>query len=143
MTPMMHERVRNMFGDAGLTVGFTVQKLVYDDPEDLTQAVMVFRPNGGSNIRHDLGSEHHVLVDVIGAKDKRGDAANAVQRIVDYPYRDRKECRSCPANQTFTAHLWLQYSKTQRGISAFTQQTSSASCAPGTGISAMTTPTAG
>jgi len=84
MTPMMHERVRNMFGDAGLTAGFTVQKLMYDDPEDLTQAVMVFRPNGGSNIRHDLGSEHHVLVDVIGTKDKRGDAANAVQRIVDY-----------------------------------------------------------
>lgn len=84
MTPMMHERVRNMFGDAGLTAGFTVQKLMYDDPEDLTQAVMVFRPNGGSNIRHDLGSEHHVLVDVIGAKDKRGDAAYAVQRIVDY-----------------------------------------------------------
>lgn len=84
MTPMMHERVRNMFGDAGLTAGFTVQKLMYDEPEDLTQAVMVFRPNGGSNIRHDLGSEHHVLVDVIGAKDKRGDAANAVQRIVDY-----------------------------------------------------------
>lgn len=84
MTPMMHERVRNMFGDAGLTAGFTVQKLMYDDPEDLTQAVMVFRPNGGSNIRHDLSSEHHVLVDVIGAKDKRGDAANAVQRIVDY-----------------------------------------------------------
>ncbi|HAX4942806.1 phage tail termination protein [Escherichia coli] len=84
MTPMMHERVRNMFGDAGLTAGFTVQKLMYDDPEDLTQAVMVFRPNGGSNIRYDLGSEHHVLVDVIGAKDKRGDAADAVQRIVDY-----------------------------------------------------------
>ncbi|EEW1517460.1 phage tail termination protein [Escherichia coli] len=84
MTPMMHERVRNMFGDAGLTAGFTVQKLMYGDPEDLTQAVMVFRPNGGSNIRHDLGSEHHVLVDVIGAKDKRGDAADAVQRIVDY-----------------------------------------------------------
>ncbi len=84
MTPMMHERVRNMFGDAGLTAGFVVQKLMYDDPEDLTQAVMVFRPSGGSNIRHDLGSELHVLVDVIGAKDKRGDAANAVQRIVDY-----------------------------------------------------------
>ncbi|HAX3616097.1 TPA: hypothetical protein JV334_004603 [Escherichia coli] len=84
MTPMMYERVRNMFGDAGLTAGFTVQKLMYDDLEDLAQAVMVFRPNGGSNIRHDLGSEHHVLVDVIGAKDKRGDAVVAVQRIVDY-----------------------------------------------------------
>jgi hypothetical protein len=32
MTPMMHERVRNMFGDAGLTTGFTVQQLMYDDP---------------------------------------------------------------------------------------------------------------
>lgn len=84
MTPMMHERVRNMFGDAGLTAGFTVQKLMYDDPEDLTQAVMVFRPNGGTDVRNDLGSEHYVLVDVIAAKDKRGDAVNAVQRIVDY-----------------------------------------------------------
>lgn len=84
MTPMMHERVRNMFGDAGLTAGFTVQKLMYDDPEDLTQAVMVFRPNGGTDVRNDLGSEHYVLVDVIAAKDRRGDAANAVQRIVDY-----------------------------------------------------------
>jgi len=84
MTPLMHERVRNMFGDAGLTAGFTVQKLIYDDPEDLTQAVMVFRPNGGSNVRNDLGAEYYVLVDVIAAKDKRGDAVNAVQRIVDY-----------------------------------------------------------
>jgi len=84
MTPMMHERVRNMFGDAGLTAGFTVQKLMYDDPEDLTQAVMVFRPNGGTNVRNDLGSEYYVLVDVVAAKDKRGDAVNAVQRIVDY-----------------------------------------------------------
>ena len=84
MTPMMHERVRNMFGDAGLTTGFTVQQLMYDDPGDLSKAIMVFRPNGGSNIRTDLGSEYHVLVDVVGAKDKRKDALNAVQRIVDY-----------------------------------------------------------
>ena len=84
MTPMMHERVRNMFGDAGLTDGFTVQKLMYDDPQDLKQGVMVFRPNGGTNIRSDLGSEYYILVDVIAAKDKRGDALSAVQRIIDY-----------------------------------------------------------
>lgn len=84
MTPMMHERVRNMFGDAGLTTGFTVQQLMFDDPGDMSKAIMVFRPNGGSNIRTDLGSEYHVLVDVVGAKDKRKDALNAVQRIVDY-----------------------------------------------------------
>ena len=27
-----------------------------------------------------------------------------------YPYRDNKECRSCPAVPTFTPHLWPQYS---------------------------------
>lgn len=84
MTPMMHERVRNMFGDAGLTTGFTVQQLMYDDPGDLSKAVMVFRPSGGTAIRSSLGSEYYVLVDVIGAKDNRKDALNAVQRIVDY-----------------------------------------------------------
>lgn len=84
MTPMMHERVKELFVDAGLTAGFIVQQLMYDDPGDLSKAVMVFRPNGGSNIRYELGSEYHVLVDVIGAKDKRKAAIDAVQRIVEF-----------------------------------------------------------
>ena len=84
MTPMMYERVRNLFVNSGLTTGFTVQQLMYDDPGKLTEAVIVFRPNGGTNIRNELGSEYHVIVDVIGAKDKRRDAMNAVQRIIDY-----------------------------------------------------------
>lgn len=84
MMPMMHERVRNMFVDAGLTDGFTVQQLMYDDPNDLSKAVMVFRPNGGSNVRANLGAEYHVLVDVVGAKNNRKDAISAVQRIIEY-----------------------------------------------------------
>ena len=84
MTPMMFERVRNLFVEAGLTVGFDIQLLMYEDPNDLTKAAMVFRPGGGTPIRNDLGAEHYVMVDVIGAKDKRGAATNAVQRIVDY-----------------------------------------------------------
>uniref|UniRef100_UPI003F54F22C phage tail termination protein n=1 Tax=Klebsiella aerogenes TaxID=548 RepID=UPI003F54F22C len=84
MTPMMHERVRNLFVNAGLTAGFTVQQLMYDDPGDQSKSVMVFRPNGGANIRNELGSEYHVLVDVVGAKDKRKAALDAVQRVVDY-----------------------------------------------------------
>lgn len=82
--PMMYERVRNLFVNSGLTTGFTVQQLMYDDPGRLTEAVIVFSPNGGTNIRNELGSEYHVIVDVIGAKDKRKDAMNAVQRIIDY-----------------------------------------------------------
>lgn len=84
MTPMIYERVRNMFVGAGLTADFTVQQLMYEDPGKLAETVMVFRPNGGANIRNDLGSEYHVIVDVIGAKDKRKAAVDAVQRIVDY-----------------------------------------------------------
>lgn len=84
MMPMMHERVRNMFVDAGLTDGFTVQQLMYDDPNDLSKAVMVFRPNGGSNVRTNLGAEYHVLVDVVGAKNNRKDAISAVQRIIEH-----------------------------------------------------------
>ncbi|MDU2940142.1 MAG: hypothetical protein E7B59_13345 [Enterobacteriaceae bacterium] len=84
MTPMMHERVRNLFGNAGLTDGFTVQKLMYDDPKNLNVGVIVFRPAGGTAIRTDLGAEHYVMVDVVGAKEKRGDAAAAVQKIIDY-----------------------------------------------------------
>ncbi|HED3851495.1 TPA: hypothetical protein R4217_000314 [Enterobacter soli] len=94
MTPMMHERVRNLFGGAGLTSGFIIQQLMFDDPKDLSKAVMVFRPNGGANIRNELGSEYHVLVDVIGAKDKRKAAADAVQRIVDY-VQDNPVSDSC------------------------------------------------
>lgn len=84
MIPMMYERVRNMFAKAGLTAGFIEQLLMFDDPNDLSKAVMVFRSNGGSAIRNDLGAEHYVLVDVVGARTKRNEAALAVQRIVDY-----------------------------------------------------------
>lgn len=84
MIPMMYERVRNMFAKAGLTAGFIEQLLMFDDPNDLSKAVMVFRSNGGSAIRNDLGAEHYVLVDVVGAKSKRNEAALAVQRIIDY-----------------------------------------------------------
>jgi len=58
MIPMMYERVRNMFVNAGLTDGFTDQLLMFDDPKDPSKAVMVFRSNGGSAIRNDLGAEH-------------------------------------------------------------------------------------
>lgn len=84
MIPMMYERVRNMFAKAGLTAGFIEQLLMFDDPNDLSKAVMVFRSNGGSAIRNDLGAEHYVSVDVVGAKSKRNEAALTVQRIVDY-----------------------------------------------------------
>lgn len=84
MIPMMYERVRNMFVNAGLTAGFIEQLLMFDDPKDLSKAVMVFRSNGGSAIRNDLGAEHYVLVDVVGAKSKRNETALAVQRIIDY-----------------------------------------------------------
>lgn len=84
MNPSMHKRVRNYFVDAGLTAGFTVQQLVWNDSKDLKEAFIVFRPNGGSPIRKDLGSDYYVMVDVIGAKEANGAADDAVQSIIDY-----------------------------------------------------------
>lgn len=84
MTPPMYERVQQYFDDAKLTDGYIVQLLMFDDTKKLTDSFMVFRPNGGSNIRNDLGAEHYVLVDVVSAKGKRGQVTERVQQIIDY-----------------------------------------------------------
>lgn len=86
MTPAMYERVRNYFVDAGLTTGFIVQLLAWEDTKKLTDAFVVFRPNGGTNILNDLGSDHYVLVDVISAKGKgkHRSAAEKAQEIINY-----------------------------------------------------------
>jgi len=82
LNPPMHTRVRNHFVDAGLTVGFTTQLLVWNDSGKLTDSFMVFRPNGGSPIRDELGAEYYVMVDVIGAKGANGAVDERVQQII-------------------------------------------------------------
>lgn len=84
MTPAMYERVRNFFVDAGLTTGSIVQMLAFEDTKNLADSFIVFRPNGGTDIRNDLGSDHYVMVDVIGAKDKRGATTKKAQDLIDY-----------------------------------------------------------
>lgn len=84
MTPSMYERVKNLFVAAGLTEGRIVQLLFFEDTRKATDSFIVFRPNGGTPIRKDLGAEHYVLVDVIGTRDKRAVIAQAVQKIIDY-----------------------------------------------------------
>ncbi len=68
MTPSMYERVKNLFVAAGLTEGRIVQLLFFEDTRKATDSFIVFRPNGGTPIRKDLGAEHYVLVDVIGPR---------------------------------------------------------------------------
>ncbi|ELY3800600.1 hypothetical protein BS414_14005 [Cronobacter sakazakii] len=84
MNPPMHTRVRNYFMNAGLTDGFKVQLLMWTDSGTESDRFMVFRPNGGSNIRNGLGNEHYILVDVIGAKGGNAFVDECVQQIVDY-----------------------------------------------------------
>ncbi|ELY3999356.1 hypothetical protein SMY30_003987 [Cronobacter sakazakii] len=84
MNPPMHTRVRNYFMNAGLTDGFKVQLLMWTDSGTESDRFMVFRPNGGSNIRNGLGNEQYILVDVIGAKGGNAFVDERVQQIVDY-----------------------------------------------------------
>ncbi|ELQ6126756.1 hypothetical protein R2255_003790 [Cronobacter dublinensis] len=84
MNPPMHTRVRNYFVNAGLTDGFKVQLLMWTDSGTESDRFMVFRPNGGSNIRNGLSNEQYILVDVIGAKGGNAFVDEHVQQIVDY-----------------------------------------------------------
>lgn len=82
MNPPMHTRVRDYFVNAGLTDGFTTQLLMWNDTGNLSDKFLVFRPNGGSSIRNELGAEYYVMVDVIGAKGGNGAVDAAVQAII-------------------------------------------------------------
>jgi hypothetical protein len=86
MNPPMHKRVRNLFADAGLTDGFKVQLLMWRDSEKSTDSFIVFRPNGGTQVDRDRGSEYYVLVDVISGADVSfyESTDTAVQRIIEY-----------------------------------------------------------
>lgn len=84
MNPPMHARVRNYFVDAGLTAGFIVQMLLWQDTGKQTDKMMVFRPNGGTAVRNGLGSQYFILVDVVGAKGANAAVDTAAQTIIDY-----------------------------------------------------------
>jgi hypothetical protein len=86
MNPPMHKRIRNLFSDAGLTDGFKVQLLMWRDSGKSTDSFIVFRPNGGTQIDRDRGSEYYVLVDVISGADVSfyESTDTAVQRIIEY-----------------------------------------------------------
>lgn len=84
MTPAMHRRVRDYFVDAGLTTGFITQMLRWRDTGKDVDKFLVFRPNSGSAIRNDLGSEYLVMVDVVGAINEDEDADNSTQAIISH-----------------------------------------------------------
>lgn len=84
MTPAMHRRVRDYFVDAGLTTGFITQMLRWRDTGKDVDKFIVFRPNSGSAIRYDLGSEYLVMVDVVGAINEDEEADNATQAIISH-----------------------------------------------------------
>jgi hypothetical protein len=80
----MYERVKNMFVDAGLTVGYVVQTLLWTDTNKKTDSFIVFSPGGGTSIRDDLSSNYYVDVTIVGASDKRIATAERMQQIIDY-----------------------------------------------------------
>lgn len=88
MNPPMHTRVRDYFVNAGLTDGFTTQLLMWNDTGNLSDKFLVFRPNGGSSIRNELGAEYYVMVDFIGAKGGNGAVDATVQAIIQHVQSD-------------------------------------------------------
>ncbi|MEG0868191.1 MAG: hypothetical protein RSD49_06920 [Hafnia sp.] len=86
MNPPMHQRVKNLMARANLTTDYTVQSLLWTDSGNLAERFIVFRPNGGTPVDRDIGSDHYVLVDLISGKAK-GEYAKSeadAQAIIDY-----------------------------------------------------------
>lgn len=86
MNPPMHQRVKNLMAKANLTSDYTVQSLLWTDSGNLAERFIVFRPNGGTAVDRDIGSDHYVLVDLISGKAK-GEYAKSeadAQAIIDY-----------------------------------------------------------
>ncbi|MBK5074600.1 hypothetical protein I2492_15540 [Budviciaceae bacterium CWB-B4] len=84
MNPTMPERVRNYLVDGGLLVDCVVQMLRWVDTAKKTDTFVVFRSNGGSNIRNDLGAEYYILVDVVGAINDDRKTDQLVNSIIDF-----------------------------------------------------------
>ena len=84
MTPPMYLRLRDHFEDAGLTAGLTIQILMWNDTGKPSDAFIVFRSGGGSDVQHDRGGDFFVMVDVIGAKGKNTVADAVVNRIAEF-----------------------------------------------------------
>ena len=94
MTPPMYLRLRDHFEDAGLTAGLTIQILMWNDTGKPSDAFMVFRSGGGSDVQHDRGGDFFVMVDVIGAKGKNTVADAVANRIAEF-ISDQEGADSC------------------------------------------------
>ena len=87
MTPPMHRRVRNVFVESGLTAGYIVQSLSWNDTGKASDSFIVFRPNGGTPVDRDMAADYYVMVDVISKGKASADYAqseNDAQAIIDY-----------------------------------------------------------
>lgn len=88
----MYKRVANYLKNSSLTNDFVVQYLKWRDTKNKSSKFIVFRPNGGSILKANLGNEYYTLVDLVGAVNDIESIDNHVSAIADYiknnPYTD-------------------------------------------------------
>ncbi len=88
----MYKRVAEYLKNAELLNNFEVQYLKWRETKKKGGKYIVFRPNGGSILKTELGNEYHTLVDLIGAINDIETIDNDVTAITDYiksnPYTD-------------------------------------------------------
>lgn len=80
----MYKRVAEYLKNAGLLDGFEVQYLKWRDTKNKSSKFIVFRPNGGSILKTDLGNEYYTLIDLIGAVNDIETIDNDTSIIADY-----------------------------------------------------------
>lgn len=88
----MYKRVSDYLKSSALIEDFVVQYLKWRDTKNKGSKFIVFRPNGGSILKTDLGNEYYTLIDLVGAVNDIESIDNHVSAIADYiknnPYTD-------------------------------------------------------
>ena len=88
----MYKRAADYLKNSGLIDDFVVQYLKWRDTKNKSSKFIVFRPNGGSILKTELGNEYYTLVDLVGAVNDIESIDNHVSAITDYiknnPYTD-------------------------------------------------------
>ena len=80
----MYKRVSDYLKNSGLTDDLVVQYLKWRDTKNKGSKFIIFRPNGGSILKANLGNEYYTLVDLVGAVNDIETIDNRASEITDY-----------------------------------------------------------
>lgn len=82
----MLERVYDYLNDAGLLTGWIDQKYIWIDTGGASDKFIILQPNGGTQVRDNLGSDHYFSLFIVGQHGNVDiqEVADKANEIIEY-----------------------------------------------------------